>query len=485
MIALARSLCSTIGLALICQCCFCLALHGEQPPLTRDETLFRETIAPMLVSKCLTCHGGESVEGGYSLASLEWMLRPGDSELAPIVFGQPESSELLRRLTTEDEQERMPAEAQPLNSAEIAVVRQWLQGTNSTSLVDSRRPLALWQTLSRRHETPEHYPHPIAINALTVSRDGQQIAVGGYGEVTVWDSASGELQRRLPAFGPHIGAVQFSSDNQWLCLVSGTPGEQGVVEVIDWRSLTVQPKQIATLGDVPRGVRFSPDARQIAIGGNDGVLRIASLQPDAVELRELASHADAILDVAWSRDGARLLTASRDRTAKLFDTTNWELLISYARHERAVGGVGFCGDNPVTLDETGALRVMDGRNLENDRTVAEQTGLPRRLQSFAGWDSTIAVADDALRMNNTPRSGLRIFDLRREVVDDGKTEEGTRKTKTLMRLREQEAVIITEVERIESLSIADDLLVGGTDHGTVWVWRRSDWALLRRFTAAP
>jgi len=191
-------------------------------------------------------------------------------------------------------------------------------------------------------------------------------------------------------------------------------------------------------------------------------LRVARLDSPTIEMDEFASHADAILDVAWSGDGSRLLSASRDRTAKLFETTQWELLISYARHDRAVGGVGFIGKHPLTLDETGTLRMMDGDNLENDRPLAEKSGLPRRIQSFRVLDSTAIVADEGM---------LRVLKVKHEEIADGKTADGKPKMKKVVRWVEEPTKPLAGAGRIQSLSVMHDWLAVGTDAGQVTLWK--------------
>jgi hypothetical protein len=445
---------------------------AQQPDLASSpHQLFRSQVAPLLVKKCLNCHGGTTTEGGYSLSSLEWMTRPGDSGESPVVFGQPESSELWRRLVSSDEDVRMPVDSPALETAELEAVRQWLQlGTSITEKLtqqDREKQLVEWVESSHSRATPEHYPRALPVNALALSQDGKQVLVAGYGEVTIWETATGQLLRRLPVGGRHISQLQLTTDGTQLMVASGTPGELGLVELcqltpIPPASAPADHLRIATLSDVPTAACLSPTGKQIAIGGMDGVLRIARLAGSKVEIDEFASHADAILDVAWSSDGSRLLTASRDRTAKLFDTTSWELLISYARHERAVGGAGFVGKHPLTLDETGTLRLMDGDNLENDRALAEKSGLPRRIQSFRVLGSTAIVPDEGQ---------LRGLKVTYEEVADGKTADGKPKTKKAVRWVEKPTEPLAGAGRIQSLSVVDDLLAIGTDRGQVALWQ--------------
>ncbi|NQV24484.1 MAG: DUF1553 domain-containing protein [Rhodopirellula sp.] len=89
-----------------------------------DEVRFNEHIRPILAEHCLQCHGPDA-------ENREADLRLDLEELAKehaIVAGQPEKSELLRRLTTADPDERMPPpdSGKSLTPAQIELVRQWI-----------------------------------------------------------------------------------------------------------------------------------------------------------------------------------------------------------------------------------------------------------------------------------------------------------------------------------------------------------------------
>jgi WD40 repeat protein len=61
-------------------------------------------------------------------------------------------------------------------------------------------------------------------------------------------------------------------------------------------------------------------------------------------VRTLASHADWVMALAWSADGSRLVSGSRDKSAKVFNADTGELLTTYQGHGAAVRGVMFSPD---------------------------------------------------------------------------------------------------------------------------------------------
>lgn len=85
---------------------------------------FSKTIHPILVSRCLRCHNGDSGQAGLSLTSREGMLKGGVTGPA-LVPGDSARSLLLRRIQGEGGN-RMPMGGQPLDASEIGLLRQWI-----------------------------------------------------------------------------------------------------------------------------------------------------------------------------------------------------------------------------------------------------------------------------------------------------------------------------------------------------------------------
>ncbi len=445
----------------------------------QSTKLFREQVAPILASRCLTCHG-EKQEGGYSVATPAALFVAGDSEAEPVVENDLNKSELWRRVVTEDVSERMPPDAAPLTRDQLAAIRAWLEAGGKVEPSDLQRSISSIG-LARVVAAPEHYPRPMAVNtlALTSTRtsiNDQTIWVGGYAELTQWRVATGELLTRIAVAGPHVSAFALVPDGKSVVVSSGSPGQRGVVEHIPLPEFNGSRAALDATFDVAADLAVTTDGQRVAIGGQDGSLQIIELLADNRfgRIERMTPHADAILAVAWNVDGKHLLTASRDRTAKLFGGAPMELIASYDRHERAVGGVGFLGRRTLSLDETGRLRMMPGD--DSDGVVAEQSGLPRVLQRFVTVGDKIFVAD---------RNRLREFGIETKTIEDGKDDEGKPKTKKVTKLREGTMLAVDSQDWITSIAITDATASVGTQQGKVTVWDRSTNQLLGEFLAKP
>src|SRR5437764_15484208 len=87
-----------------------VALCFASQPSAADKIDFQREIRPLLADKCFACHGrdAEHREGGLRLDERDAALKGGDSGEKAVVPGQPDKSELVRRIFASDLDERMP-----------------------------------------------------------------------------------------------------------------------------------------------------------------------------------------------------------------------------------------------------------------------------------------------------------------------------------------------------------------------------------------
>jgi len=95
---------------------------------------------------------------------------------------------------------------------------------------------------------------------------------------------------------------------------------------------------------------FSPDNRRIVTASLDHTARIWDAAA-GILLRVLAGHTDMVRSAVFSCDGSRIATASRDKTAKIWDAARGTLLVTLIGHDASVIGVAF---SPVTDRHIGA-----------------------------------------------------------------------------------------------------------------------------------
>ncbi len=129
--------------------------------------VFSIQVRPLLVARCISCHGPEVQEGGLRLDLRRRALLGGDS--GPVIVAlRSESSELITRLTTTDLTKQMPQGGEPLSVTEIELLKNWIDtgavwpeefaGTEQQSDHWSFRPMTLPQVPASSREHASRHP---------------------------------------------------------------------------------------------------------------------------------------------------------------------------------------------------------------------------------------------------------------------------------------------------------------------------------------
>ncbi len=195
--------------------------------------------------------------------------------------------------------------------------------------------------------------HTDEVWAAAYSPDGKLLATGGKDkDVRLWDIAKG-TSTALQGHLQWVTHVTFSADNLWLA-------SQGLGDgIFLWNVATREGTRVATnpsiemsrgpafsddgrilvfvetgklvVWDVTTGRRdlwpgqisfcssiaISPDARMIATGGVDGLVRLWSTTGGLT--RTLRVHMEEVTSLVFSRDGATLISGSKDRSVRSMD----------------------------------------------------------------------------------------------------------------------------------------------------------------------
>ncbi len=87
---------------------------------------FGRDIQPILAKRCYACHGPDTAEAGLRLNVRESAFAQHESGAVTVVPKQASHSELIKRITSTDDSDRMPPEGKPLTPTQIDLIRRWI-----------------------------------------------------------------------------------------------------------------------------------------------------------------------------------------------------------------------------------------------------------------------------------------------------------------------------------------------------------------------
>lgn len=109
---------------------FFLAAAANAQDSANVPVSFSREVRPILSRYCFKCHGPDdaSRQGGLRLDLPEHALKAADSGLAAIVPGKSSESELVRRILSEDDAERMPPPAAKMDISpeQKEILKRWI-----------------------------------------------------------------------------------------------------------------------------------------------------------------------------------------------------------------------------------------------------------------------------------------------------------------------------------------------------------------------
>jgi len=158
-----------------------------------------------------------------------------------------------------------------------------------------------------------------------------------------------------------------------------------------------------------RFAEFSPDGSRIVTASSDGTARIWNATTGE-EIAVLRGHERTVMHAAFSRDGSRVVTSSIDQTARIWDAANAKETAVLRGHTQIVNSAAFSpdGSRVVTASGDNTARIWDVGTGNEIAILGEKA-------SFGGYGfGTIATAvyshDGALIVTAEHRGSARVWD---------------------------------------------------------------------------
>ncbi len=395
--------------------CLVLTMGLLTAARAEDQPTYERDIKPLLIKKCVGCHnvGKQSdldVSAGLALDSYEAII--AGTEAHKVVHpGKAVQSELYRRLSAQVEAERMPLNSPPLTTDQSDLVKRWIdagtpRGTPSTTTVTKRRIIrSLMVTIPietkakiDEAEGPVSLKLPIGplpgISSLAFRGDGRELAVGSYGQVTLWDLADGRPSLTLADLPGPVHALAYSRDGRRLVLGMGLPARSGVIRIYAVPDGTLV-HQLDGHGDVVVGLAIRPDGCQLASASFDQTVRFWSLV-DGTAQGVFQGHSDFVHDLCFARDGKSVISVSKDRTVKRIDASTFKELRTYSDHNESVLAIAIRPDGQgfVTAGDESALRWWGFEEERPGRRTSGHGGPVQQLAFSADGSRLISASGD-------------------------------------------------------------------------------------------
>ncbi|PHS09995.1 MAG: hypothetical protein COA78_11730 [Blastopirellula sp.] len=139
----------------------CLLVLLSLNSVPAKEPVPWEQVSVLFKKHCVECHGPDAQESDLRVDSPASLHQGGESGEPAVTPNEPELSELLTRLTTDDEDLRMPPESKALAQAEIDLIRRWIKSGAEQPTLDPNAELATtdhWSFQPLAFEVPNSQP---------------------------------------------------------------------------------------------------------------------------------------------------------------------------------------------------------------------------------------------------------------------------------------------------------------------------------------
>lgn len=341
---------------------------------------FEDDVLPVFREKCCSCHNADKQSGGLDLTSYNRAMAGGSS--GEVISPSDAEGSYLWQLASHESEPKMPPEADRISDSMLAVITKWIAAgaierkggapvarkaavslalDPKAMLVPDGPPVGL-PRLSLR--VASHGSRPLAITGLAASPNGSVAAVGGRGQVLLYDTGSLEFRGVLPFPDGDVKTLRFSRNARLLLAGGGVGGKSGRVAI--WDVVTAQ--RMTELGDEYDEVLaadISADQRVVALGGPQKVVRLIRTADGEIEA-EIRKHTDWITAIEFSPNGRMLATGDRAGNAFLWETRGAREDAVLKGHGGCITAVSWRGDGEVlaTASEDGKIRLWNRRTGE-------------------------------------------------------------------------------------------------------------------------
>ena len=373
---------------------------------------YSSDVFPILHTNCVGCHSASLKMGGLVMESYDGLLKGGASGPA-IVPGASSKSRMVLMLEGKI-QPRMPPKGQ-LKPSEIGAIKAWIDAGARMSEPRSEAGAA------SKPKAPEINPATSVLPqvcALAFRRDGRALAIAGYKEVQIYDLGQSAVTGSLSGPCDVVRSLAYSPDGRWLAAGGGQPARFG--EVIVWNAATGKLAQtLKGHSDYIYAIAFSPDSKLVATSSYDKLIKLWEVDTGR-ELRTFKDHTDAVYPVAFSPDGKLLASGAADRTVKIWDVASGRRLFTLSDALDAVYTLAF-HPSGKQLSAAGAERLIHTWDLTPEggtlarSTIAHEDSIMQIAYSPDGRTLASTSADRLIKIWDVEKgTEIKVLDAQKD-----------------------------------------------------------------------
>lgn len=244
----------------------------------------------------------------------------------------------------------------------------------------------------------------VPLTALVYAPDGSALASNGDRRLDVRSPHDAQVVRHVPCDLAKITALAFAPRGQILAVAGGDPGVKGEIRLLSWPTLH-ELHRLPQGSDLVYCLAFNASGTQLGAGSGDHTGRIWKLNEKGVpdQSRVLQGHAGPVLGISFAPNGTTVVTASADRSLKVWNPGTGEILRSFSHHTEGLQTVVF---RPA-IDSAGPTVCASGGE---DRTVRiwqpEIGRMVRIVRQHAGSIQALAWSRDGGSLFSAGREGI-------------------------------------------------------------------------------
>jgi len=264
------------------------------------------------------------------------------------------------------------AESYTEHSCQVNVAKYSPSGFYIAS-ADQSGKVRIWDTVNKEHICKiEIQPFAGPVKDLAWSADNQRmIAVGEgrerFGHVFLVDTgtSNGDIMGPTKA----INSCDFRPARPFRVITGSEDNSVAVFEGPPFKFKMTKTEHTRFV----QSVRYSPNGDHFATGGFDGKVFIYDGKSSEL-VGELGSpaHKGGVYAVSWSPDGKQLLTASGDKTCKIWDIANMNVVSVFNMGNNIEDQQVSClwqGEHLLSVSLAGHITYLDPSNPEKPRRV--------------------------------------------------------------------------------------------------------------------